>query len=249
MANEEELPEFATDHSFGCCYTDGDKMYVHGVRGPGGGNIIDCFVSSDLEKWEQSTAITFAEDIKVYNTSVCRGPDSYIMAIEIGGTNPVVGVPFTCIFATSPDLINWTVLDMNEYSYCRDRYTACPCLRYFDGYYYIICLESAPFHRWITYIARSRDLKTYEMGEVNPIMWFDDNDKVLLYPERFTEEEKALVENAVNCNNSDFDMCTYGDKTVITYSWGNQFGKEFLALAEYEGTEEEFVKSFFLSEE
>ena len=35
-------------------------------------------------------------------------------------------------------------------------------------------------------------------------------------------------------------MCYYGGKTVITYSWGNQLGKEFLALAEYDGTEEEF---------
>ena len=50
---------------------------------------------------------------------------------------------------------------------------------------------------------------------------------------------------AVDCNNSDFDLCDYQGKTVITYSWGNQFGKEFLALAEYDGPSSEFLQSFF----
>jgi hypothetical protein len=137
------------------------------------------------------------------------------------------------------------MLDTMDYSYCRDRYTACPCLRYVDGYYYIICLESAPFHRWIPYIARSRDLKEYELGVINPVMWFDNEDKKVICPERFTAEELDYIAHAVNCNNSDFDMCEYRGKTVITYSWGNQYGKEFLALAEYDGTQEEFLKSFF----
>ena len=61
----------------------------------------------------------------------------------------------------------------------------------------------------------------------------------------FNPEELHYIANAVDCNNSDFDMCEFECKTVITYSWGNQHGKEFLALAEYDGTNEEFLKSFF----
>ena len=245
MENETTVCEFAHDHAFGCCYTDGEKIFAHGVRGSGGGNIIDSFVSSDLENWEESTALVFPENIKIFNTSVCRADGKYVMAIEIGGNAPEVGVGFTCVFAESADLINWTLMDMMEYSYSRDRYTACPCIRYCDGYYYIICLERLPFHRWVPYIARSRDLKDYELGDINPIMMFDNDDKNVIHPERFTEEELSYIENAINCNNSDFDMCYYGGKTVITYSWGNQLGKEFLALAEYDGTEEEFLRSFF----
>ena len=41
MADESELGEFAEDHAFGCCYAEDGKMYVHGVRGGGGGNVID----------------------------------------------------------------------------------------------------------------------------------------------------------------------------------------------------------------
>ena len=245
METETPIYEFADDHSFGCCIAENGKMYVHGVRGGGGGNILDTFVSSDLKNWENSVALTFPEDINLYNTSVCKGDGKYIMAIEIGGENPAVGVPFTCVFAESEDLVNWKLLDMMEYSYSRDRYTACPCIRYFDGYYYMIYLEGAPCHRWIPYIVRSKDLKEFELGITNPIMWPDDQDKNILRPELFAKEELDFVANAVDCNNSDFDMCYYNGKTVITYSWGNQYGKEVLALAEYDGTNEEFVKSFF----
>lgn len=248
METEEIVSEFAEGHAFGCCYTENGRMYVHGVAGNGGGNVINTFVSSDLKHWEQSTALAFSEDVCVYNTSVCKGKDGYVMAIEIGGANEAVGKPFTCVFATSPDLTNWTMLDMMEYSYCRDRYTACPCLRYYDGYYYIICLEQLPFHRWVPYIARGRDLRDFEMGVVNPVMWFDDKDKAVIHPERFTSKQLEYLANAVDCNNSDFDMCDYNGKAVIVYSWGNQYGKEFLALAEYDGTQEEFVKSFFVDQ-
>jgi len=245
MSTETSLTPFAEDHSFGCCYAENGNMYVHGVRGNGGGTVIDCFVSSDLKHWKSTAALTFPDDIKLYNTSVCKGDGRYIMAIEIGGTNTAVGRAFTCVFAESHDLIHWSMLDMMEYSYSRERYTACPCIRYVDGFYYMIYLEGAPCHRWIPYIVRSRDLKNFELGVTNPIMWPDDADKNVICPERFTAEELDYVEHAVDCNNSDFDLCDYNGKTVITYSWGNQYGKEFLALAEYDGSSEEFLKSFF----
>ena len=95
------------------------------------------------------------------------------------------------------------------------------------------------------YIVRSRDLKEYELGITNPIMWPDDDDKKVICPERFSEEQLDYIEHAVDCNNSDIDLCYYNGKTLITYSWGNQYGKEFLALAEYAGSVEEFLQSFF----
>ncbi len=245
MENEEIVSSFANDHSFGCCYTENGKMYAHGPQGSGGGNVVDSFVSSDLKNWESSVALTFPEDIKVYNTSVCKGDGRYIMAIEIGGKNPAVGNPFTCVFAQSDDLINWTMLDMMEYSFSRHTYTACPVIRYVEGYYYMICLMCAPFNRYVPYIVRSRDLKEFEVGITNPIIWPDDSDKQVINPERFTKEELDYLEHAVDCNNSDIDLCDYNGKTVIMYSWGNQLGKEFLALAEYDGSMAEFLKSFF----
>ena len=109
----------------------------------------------------------------------------------------------------------------------------------------MIYLESAPCRRYIPYIVRTRDFKEFELGLTNPVMWPDDDDKKIICPERFTAEELDYIEHAVDCNNSDFDLCYFDGKTHIVYSWGNQFGKEFLALAEYDGTVEEFLKSFF----
>lgn len=246
METEESLGEFAEDHSFGCCYAEDGKMYVYGPRGGVGGRVIDLLVSSDLKQWEQSTVLVLPDDVNVFNTSVCKGDGKYVMAIEVGGDHPMVGVPFTCIFAESTDLLHWSLMDTMECSYARDRYTACPCLRYVDGLYYMICLEGMPCHRWVPYIVRTRDFREYELGINNPVMWFDPaEDKKLIHPERFTEEEKQKIALAVDCNNSDFDLCDYRGKTVITYSWGNQFGKEFLALAEYDGPSSEFLQSFF----
>jgi len=243
METEEVVSEFAYNHSFGCCYTENGNMYAHGTRD---GNIIDTFVSSDLKNWEQYTSLVLPEDVVIANTSVCKGDGKYVMSIEIAGENEAVGVPFTIVFAESEDLIHWRLLDMMEYSYTRDRYAACPCIRYADGYYYMIYLEHfEPGFSLTPYIVRTRDFKEFEMGLTNPVMWYDDEDKKILNPECFTPEEVDYIENAINRNNSDFDMCYYNGKTVITYSWGNQNGKEFLALAEYDGTNEEFLKSFF----
>lgn len=243
----ETTPQFAPGHAFGCCYTAGGKMYAYGPKEPvGETHGIDMFVSSDLKTWEmQEDVIRFPEDISVFNTSVCAYPDGYMMAIEIGGKNPVVGVPFTIVFAKSPDLLHWELLPMEEYVYAQDRYTACPVIRWHDGQFYMIYLEGAPCHRWIPYIVRSADLKEYELGLVNPIMYPSDEDKHTIAPERLSARDIDRIENAVNTNNSDIDLCEFGGKTVITYSWGNQLGHEFLALAEYDGSEEEFLKSFF----
>jgi len=176
---------------------------------------------------------------------VCKTDNGYVMAIEVGGKHPIVGNGFTNVFAKSMDLKNWELLDPVKYVYSPKRYTACPSIRYYDGYYYIVYLEALPLLHYAPYIVRTKDLKNYEMGLQNPILMYGDEDKKLIHPERFNDEQKAFIENAYNSNDSDVDFCTYKGKTVITYSWGNQAGTEFLALAEYDGTEEEFLKSYF----
>lgn len=246
METEEEVcPPFALDHSFGCCYAEDGVMYVQGVRGNGGGNTLACMRSEDLIHWEMGEPIVFPEEIRLYNTSCCKGKDGYVLAIEIGGKHPAVGRAFTIIFATSQDLMHWELMDMMEVSYSRERYTACPVLRYYDGYYYMIYLEAMPLRRYVPYIVRTKDLKEFESSPINPVMFYSDEDKALSPTARFTEEQKEFIRCALNCNNSDVDLCNWKGKTVLTYSWGNQVGKEFLAWAEYDGSEQEFLESFF----
>jgi hypothetical protein len=248
METEEQVgADFGMDHSFGACYAENGTMYVIGVRGNGGGNILDLFWSDDLVNWQEKENLRFDEDLKLYNTSICKAEENeYALAIEIGGTHPMVGGhPFTIIFAKSSNLFDWEVLPTDTHVFARARYTACPSIRYYDGFYYMVYLEGLPALRWPPYVVRTKDFEEFEIGLNNPFMMFDDNDKLLVHPERFSELEKARIYNAVDCNNSDVDFCDYNGKAIILYSWGNQHGVEFLAMAEYDGTLKELLTSFF----
>ncbi len=52
-------------------------------------------------------------------------------------------------------------------------------------------------------------------------------------------------ENIFVFRSNDVDLCEFRGKTIITYSWGNQQGTEFLAEAVYDGSLASFLKSFF----
>jgi len=241
-------PDFAFNHIYGCCYTEDGKMYVYGTRANNhteSTNTLDVFVSDDLVNWEVHTALTLPEGVLLFNNTVCKGDGKYITAIEIGGGHEMVGTYFTIVFAESYDLINWKLLDGDEYIFGHDHFVACPSIRYYDGYYYMVYVENLPLHRFVPYIVRSKDLKTFEPGTTNPVMFFSDEDKKIICPEKFSAEQIAYIESALNLNNSDLDFCDWNGKTVIMYSWGNQWGCEFLAMAEYNGTEKEFLRSFF----
>ena len=78
-----------------------------------------------MKSWEEKKEIIrFDEGINVYNNSVCKGPDGYIMAIEIHGNTPWPVKGFTCVFAKSKDLVNWEMMDMVKCAYEPSRYTA-----------------------------------------------------------------------------------------------------------------------------
>lgn len=69
-------------------------------------------------------------------------------------------------------------------------------------------------------------------------------DKKLANP-FFTPKEREIIENALDANNSDMEICEYLGRTIIYYSWGDQRGTDFLAEACYEGGMHEFLKAFF----
>lgn len=247
METEEEVGvPMAHAHAFGSAFEEGGVMYVYAVRGNGGATReIDVFWSTDLLSWESDTAIVLPEGVEVYNTSACRGEESYVLAIELGGDSEIVGKQYTVVFATSPDGKHFTLLSIEDHIFLKERYTACPTIRYADGYFYMIYLERLPLARWVPYIVRTRDFLLFEPGLVNPFMMFDDDDRRVLRPEAFDAESLSRLRSAVNCNNSDVDLCEHEGKTVILYSWGNQHGKEYLARAEYDGPMPEFLQSYF----
>ena len=240
VASGEATPAFAAGYHLGSAYVEGDTVYVHGVT-KWGKPTIAVFWSKDLKTWQSQTAIEIP-GWGIYNTSVCKGDGKYVMAIEVGEPPEEVGARFTIRFATSKNLLDWE-LTASDRVYSRQKYTACPALRFLDGEYYMVYLESYPGY-WAPHIIRSKDLVTWEESPFKPIMKHSDEDKRIANP-KLTEEQRERIAKAVNVNNSDLDFCEFEGKTIILYSWGDQHGIEHLAEAVFDGAEAELLRGFF----
>ena len=177
----------------------------------------------------------------LFNTSLCRAGDRYVLMFEVGKPAQVAGVPFTARFATSTDLQSWA-LTPPECTYSMERYTAPHCLRYLDGWFYNFYLEA--FEGYEQRVVRSRDLVSWESSPEDPVLEASAEDRRPASP-RLTAAELERVRTAVNLNNSDIDFCEYRGQVHLTYSWGNQQGIEHLAAALFEGTEADFLKGWF----
>lgn len=232
---------FALGYHLGCAFTEGGKMFVYGVK-EWGYDAIEVFWSDDLKTWKNQTALKEPR-AKIYNTSVCKDRLGYTMAIEFGEPPELVGKGFTNLFAWSKDLLNWKLLPP-RCVYTKERYSACPALRFLDDWYYMIYLEAYPNWYFAPHIVRSKDLEHWESSPLNPIMRPGPEDKQIANP-KLTDEERKRIADAQDINNSDVDFCEYKGKTIIYYSWGNQKGIEFLAEAYYEGPESQFLKAYF----
>ena len=233
-------PSFAKGYHLGSAAVDGDLAIVTAVD-IWDGEKIDVFVSRDLENWESWNALNLP-GYGMFNTSLCRANDEYVLMFEVGKPPEVAGHRFTARFATSKDLKDWT-LTPPECTYDKGRYTAPHCLRYHNGYYYNFFLE-ATGGGYEQYVVRSKDLIHWESSPCNPVLRASEEDKQIANP-KFTPEQQKHIREAKNINNSDFDYCEYKGELVINYSWGNQQGTEFLAEARYAGTEAEFLNALF----
>jgi len=243
VATGRATASFGWDCVFGCAIVEGDMAYAYGTAGVGGESII-VFSSKDLKRWTQE-GVMRVPGWGLYNSSVCRGDGRFIMAFEVGEPPEIVGNRFTNFFAESDDLVRWRVLPHDEYVYSRDRYTACPVIRYVAPYYYMIYLEHlAPEWRFEPYIVRSTDLRDWQLSPLNPVLSVSDEDKLIANP-HLDAQARARIAAAEDINNSDLDLCEFEGQTIIYYSWGSQKGTEFLAEARYDGPVAELLRGFF----
>ena len=245
VAENKVYPPFGKGHNFYSAYEEDGTVYVFCTNGSRGCWII-MFWSDDLIHWQEKTIIR-REGWTFYNTSVCKGRDGkYVCAIEVMLPREIAGVPFTIFFATSSDLMNWTMMD-DEIHYSDKRYTACPALRYLpsDDYYYMICLEALPLLRYAPYIYRTKDFMTWEIGLHNPVLWISEDDRRIMDGCSFPKEDEELIHTYMNINNCDIDLCEFEGKTYVDYLTGNQLGTNFACLAVYDGTMEQFLQHHF----
>jgi hypothetical protein len=215
-----ELARFAEGYSLASAIVDNGILYVFASRFEDGDwSDVTLFKSKDLQNWEQKLAIK-QEAEHLFNSSVCATDRGYVMAYE---TNDPKLQPFSVKFATSSDLENWTKLPDTVFG--AHRYTACPCIRYVEGTYYLLYTEHRT-PRWFfeTYLARSKDLQTWELSAANPILTPGLNDGV---------------------NASDPDILEYQGKTYLYFSVGDQHTWSKLRRTVHDGPIRNFFAGYF----
>lgn len=187
------------------------------------GNVVVEISTADLIVWSNPRTLISADpQTAFFNTSVAPDPTGWIMAYEVCVQDQVC---YNFRFAHSSDLINWISVGQQ---FGGDHYSACPMIRYANGYYYATYLVDYG-QLWATKISRSQDL----------IHW-EPSSQMVLSP---TDGGDA-GENA-----SDMDMVDTGSGLFIIYGNGSQIGKTYpgtgTRVAAYSGTEEQFLEEFF----
>ncbi|HOD51718.1 MAG TPA: hypothetical protein PLM14_07510 [Candidatus Hydrogenedentes bacterium] len=240
VAGGKPTSPFAWDHHLGSAFVNDGTMYVFGVD-KWGGECVQVYWSEDLETWDTQPGIQLS-GWELFNNSVCKADNRYVMALEIGAPPQEAGQPFTMRFLESDNLRDWR-LTPSECVYTKERYSACPSLAYLDGFFYMFYLESYPGY-YAEALVRSKDLIHWEPSPFNPVLKHSDDDRKVAN-QALSEDQRERIRTATNINNSDFDCCEFEGKTVILYSWGNQQGIEHLAEAVYDGTKAKFLRAFF----
>lgn len=216
------LARFAEGYSLASAFIHEGVFHAFASRfAPDGWNDVTLFSSRDLQQWQQQVVIR-QEREQLFNSSVCVGPSGFVMAYE---SNDPRWPAFTIKFAASTNLFDWVKLP--DAVFGTDRYTACPCLRFVDGWYYLLYLEHRQ-PRWFfeTYAARSRDLQNWELSPANPVLSPGLGDGI---------------------NASDPDVIEFGGRTLVYYSVGDQRTWSRLRRAVYPGALSEFFGDFFKS--
>ena len=220
-ASDRILTRFAEGYGLASMLVHEGEALVFASRWESGGwRDVTLFRSRDLQTWASSPVIR-GENEGIFNSSVCRGPDGFVLAYESDDSRYPA---FTIKFARSKDLRLWT--RMPEATFGTNRYTACPYLRHANGFYYVLYLEQRT-PRWFfeTYITRSRDLVHWELSSANPV----------LTPEGLDE----------GINASDPELAEENGRTFLYFAVGDQRTWMNIKRAIYPGRLAAFLESWF----
>ena len=223
LATGREIARFGSGHSFANAFVHGPELNVFASEGTNRDwfQSLYRFWSTNLTHWNRALAVPQEGDEHLFNASVCRDQQGFTMAYE--SDKPV---QFCFKFARSSDLSRWRKLEGLTFTGVNREYSACPVLRYLAPYYYVIYLHAAtPGHAgWISFLARSKDLATWELSPFNPILEADPGEGI---------------------NNSDVDLFEWQGQTYLFYATGDQATWGAVRVAQYAGSMKEFFESHF----
>jgi hypothetical protein len=227
LCTGQDIARFGEGHSFVSAFVTDSEVHVFASEGTNHDwfQSIYRFTSRDLKTWNRELAIPQEGGEHLFNCSVCRDDQGYLMAYESN-----LPVQFCFKFARSSDMSRWEKIPGLVFAGVDGKeYSACPAIRYFTPYYYVIYLHAAvPGHNgWVSYLARSRDLIGWELCPRNPIL------------------EAGPGEG---CNNSDVDLYEWEGNTYLYYATGDQSTWGSVRVAMYPGSMRQFFEQCFVTE-
>ncbi len=235
MVTGERVAQIGGGFSFVSAFVNGDELNVFGTVNTNQEWTKDVyrFWSSDLKHWNKQLVIARDGDEHLFNTSVCRDDEGYLMAFE---SNKPVQWSFR--FARSKDLAHWekvagiNMADVQEKTFC-----ACPAIRYIAPYYYLLfgALREKgpgtwyeyrlPETKYVTFLARSKDLSHWDLSPTKgPLL-----DPI----------------PGEGINNTDADLFEYEGNTYIYYGTGDQATWGTIRVAMYVGPMKQMFEAFF----
>ncbi len=223
----EEVVRFGAGHTFVSAFVNGNELNVFAQEFSDFGHImnsygIDRLTTTDLKNWETEKVLVPDAGEQLFNSSVCCDDKGYLMAYECIKLKPYT----VCFkFARSIDLSKWEKIPGLAFTGEND-YSACPVIRYFKPYYYVIYLHQAVAGQagWNSYLIRSKDLANWELSPYNPILEAGEGE---------------------GNNNSDVDILEYEGRTYLYYAIGDQETWLTVRVAMYDGMEKAFFESHF----
>jgi hypothetical protein len=223
LTTTKELTRFGQGHSFVNAFVNGNELNIFATEFATNDWYHDIyrFWTTNLTNWNRELAIAREPGAHLFNSSVCRDAQGYVMAYE--SEKPV---QFCFQFARSKGLSHWDKIPGLIFTGANNEYSACPVIRYLEPYYYVIYLHAAvDGHKgWVPYIARSKDLAEWELSPFNPILEASEGEGV---------------------NNSDIDLFEYQGKTYLYYATGDQATWGDVRTAMFDGPLAEFYQSWF----
>lgn len=232
-----QISHFGQGHSFVSGFVNGNEMNVfateYGKDETEWTRDIYRFSSTDLKTWKRELVMVREGDEHFFNTSVCKDDQGFVMAYE---SNKPVQWSFR--FAKSKDLVHWEKQPGAGFTDLEGK-TACgnPTLRYIAPYYYMIYGAwrwagpgifyeyYLPETKYITLIARSKDLKYWELSPASHPML-----------------EPSAGEGI---NNTDADLFEFEGQTYIYYATGDQATWGTVRIAMFPGKMKELFERYF----
>ncbi len=229
LLTKEKLGAAEWNYGLGSAMVKGDLVYLFGTS-----------------QWDQPNHIVMATfdakfhmgaiqkiwdsrpDQSIYNTSVCLNAagDGYVMAYEVREPDTV---PFSIRFLQSTDMQSWKPIGEIFHP---DIYAACPTIRHYNDYYYILYLRS--FKRYyVMSIARTQDFVHFQDFVQSPRHL--GNYQVL----------SSVDTPSEGINNSDVDLVEYHCITILMYADGDQRTWGKLRTAVYLGSMGQFFEEFW----